>query len=301
MITIYTPTYNRAYILPKLYESLQNQTCRDFEWIIIDDGSTDETESVVKNWIGTNKFDVVYKKKKNGGMCSAMNVAVQMARYEWSIKVDSDDFLTSNAVEKIHEWVETITDDDSFVGVSGLRGYITNDKIIGGYPSNKKYKHYIDATNLQRNKFNLHGDKAEVYKTEILRKYPFPEFEGENVLDPAVVWDAIANDGYKIRWFNYVIYKCEYIDDGLTKRYRLDAARCFEGFTFAIKKELTHHRSYAEKSSSIVKYFYIARKKGLGFTEAKNKINVSMIRIIAAFFIVMFCYPKKVISSLIKK
>ena len=237
MITVLTPSYNRAYILPKLYESLKNQTSKDFEWIIIDDGSSDETENLVNKWIGKKElFRISYIKQENGGKHRALNCGVRIARYDYCFIVDSDDYLTLNAIDCVCSWIKTIDDNNSFAGVSGLRAYIGGGR-IGKYPKDKAYVKYIDATNLQRQSFNLSGDKSEVYRTKILCKYPFPEFQGENFITEDVVWDAIASDGYKLRWFNEIIYMCEYIDDGLTQMGDKKFIDNFKGYTYTVRQK----------------------------------------------------------------
>ena len=215
MITIFTPTYNRAYIIGELYESLKAQTSKEFEWIVINDGSTDDTAMLFKTWCAEdNGFPITYMEVPNGGKHRAINKAVQMARSDAFFIVDSDDHLLPVAVEKAAGWFASIADDPGFAGASGLRGY-TEDEPIGGYGSFDG--EYVDATNLEREKYGLLNDKAEIYKTEILKKYPFPEFEGENFITEAAIWQRIAKDGYKIRWFNEIIYICDYLEDGLTK------------------------------------------------------------------------------------
>jgi glycosyltransferase involved in cell wall biosynthesis len=214
MITIFTPTYNRAYRIGKLYDSLKRQTSKDFEWIVINDGSTDNTNELFESWLKEkNEFPIIYKEVPNGGKHRAINKAVQMAASDAFFIVDSDDYLLDNAVEKANSWFGQISEDDSFAGVSGLRGE-DEETPIGGYGNYDG--EYIDCTNLQRHLYNLLDDKAEVYKTSILKQYPFPEFEGENFVSEPVVWDHIGRDGYKIRWFNEIIYICEYLQDGLT-------------------------------------------------------------------------------------
>ncbi len=215
LITIFTPTYNRAYIIGNLYESLKCQTSMDFEWIVINDGSTDETSSLFKKWCGEdNGFQIIYDEVPNGGKHRAINRAVQMAGSDAFFIVDSDDRLLPFAVEKVTGWFSMIADDPEFAGVSGLRGYTIDDP-VGGYGNYDG--DYVDATNLERGQYGLLNDKAEVYKTEILKKFPFPEFEGENFITESAIWQQIAAAGYKLRWFNEVIYLCDYLEDGLTR------------------------------------------------------------------------------------
>lgn len=212
-VTVFTSTYNRGYILGKLYETLKRQTYNYFEWIIIDDGSIDNTENLVNKWIKDEKlFNIIYKKTINKGKHCAINLGVKLAKGKLFFIVDSDDYLSDNAIERIVYWQKTINKYNSFAGVCGNRCYF-NKKLIGKTFTGK----YVDCKNTDREKFGIIGDKAEAYYTEILKKYPFPEFENEKFCSEGLVWNRIANDGYKIRFFNENIYFTEYRDDGLTK------------------------------------------------------------------------------------
>ena len=212
-ITIFTPTYNRGYIIEKLYKSLQAQTCMNFEWIIIDDGSTDNTEYIINQWLkDENKFKIRFFKTENRGKQRAINTAVNLASYDYFFCVDSDDKLTPDAIENVITWLPDIHKKDEFAGVSGLR------RILNRHYSKPFFEkvEYIDCTNIERYKYNIDCDCAEIYKTNILKKYPFKVWEGETFTPECIVWDAIAIDGYKLRWYNSYIYECEYLDDGLT-------------------------------------------------------------------------------------
>ena len=213
-ITVFTPTYNRAHTLLNLYTSLVNQTYHDFEWLIIDDGSSDNTQQIVEEWIQQgNHFQIRYYKQPNGGKHRAINKGVQLSNSELFFIVDSDDQLTSNALSVIAAQVDDISSDSNikFAGVCGCRGY-SSTQIIGTTFTGKT----LDCTCLERSKYGISGDKAEVFYTNILRKYPFPEYDGENFVTECVVWDKIASDGYCMRYFNEIIYLCEYLEDGLT-------------------------------------------------------------------------------------
>ncbi len=216
-ITVFTPTYNRGYIIEKLYGSLQKQTFRDFEWVVVDDGSTDHTEEIFRNILSEeNFFPVVFIKTPNGGKHRAINKGISVAKGEMFYIVDSDDFLPDDALEIICKVESTIPEcmRNTFIGVCGLRSH-PNGKALG--ESFEGY--FLDITALERAKFNILGDKAEVFYTDILKKYPFPEFEGEKFVTECVVWDKIAFDGYKFRFFNDTIYYCDYLEDGLTHNY----------------------------------------------------------------------------------
>jgi len=298
MISILTPTYNRAHTLPRLYKSLKQQTMKDFEWIIVDDGSTDNTKYIVEKWIKEiNLFNIIYIKQKNGGKHRALNKGIPHAKYDYIYIVDSDDYLTDDAVEKIHLWISTIDNKSKFAGVSGLRGKITDKGmiIIGQFPSKLEF---IDATNLERKSKKLLGDKAEVYRKDILLKYPFPEFEGEKFLTEAVVWNRIAADGYKIRWFNKIICICEYLDDGLTKT---DAEERrinnFNGYTCFEKMNVKLY-PFPYSAFAIGRYFKLARKKGIKVDQIIFNLEINKFSL---FIGVCMEYLKTVIKNILQK
>lgn len=213
LITIFTPSYNRAYRLPDLYNSLCNQSSKDFEWIVVDDGSSDNTENLVNSWIADNKIDILYIKQPNGGKHRAINQGVKAAHGDMFYIVDSDDQLTPDAVKWIIQESEKIENDPSFAGISGVT--VTPDGIrTGGGPDFDT----IDANAIDfRLKHHIQGDMSEVIKTDVIKEFPFPEFDGEKFCPEAVVWNRIARK-YKFRWINKGIYICEYLPDGLTAK-----------------------------------------------------------------------------------
>lgn len=211
MVTIFTPSYNRAYILPKLYESLCIQTSKDFEWLIVDDGSIDNTENIIQDYIKDQKIKIRYFKQINGGKHRAINRGLKEAKGNLFFIVDSDDWLTSNAVDWILKTAKEIMHDNRFAGISGTRIFPNGHKIGGDDDFG-----IIDANAIEiRTKHFVAGDLAEIFKTEILRKYPFPEFDGEKFCPEALIWNRIAKK-YKLRYVNCGIYVCEYLSDGLT-------------------------------------------------------------------------------------
>lgn len=222
-VTIFTPSYNRAYILPKLHASLCKQTCKNFEWVIVDDGSSDGTEELICGFERFEKFEeferfpIRYFKQENGGKHRAINRGVREARGDLFVIVDSDDQLTPDAVEWIIKQWEGIEALDGwknrFAGLSGIR--ITPDgKKIGGDADFGT----IDANAMEiREKYHVQGDLAEVFRTDVLRQYPFTEFEGERFCPEALVWFRIAQH-YQLRFVHHGIYVCDYLPDGLTAK-----------------------------------------------------------------------------------
>lgn len=217
MITILTPTYNREKYLKRLYQSLLNQTSHNFEWIVVDDGSTDRTEILINHLQKLNNpFSILYYKKKNEGKHIAINYGVSVANGEYLFILDSDDWIVHDAIINIEKWLNNIsTNESKCIGVSGLRGKDNNGiyTIIGKYPKNKEC---VYATNLERYKKKLTGDKAEVYKTDLMKLYPFPIFNNEKFMPENVVWDKMALDGYYLKWYPKIITITEYLPGGLT-------------------------------------------------------------------------------------
>lgn len=278
-ITVFTPTYNRGYTIERLYRSLQRQVFDDFEWIVIDDGSNDNTEALFQTFLRTkNQFPITYKKVSNGGKHRAINIGVQMAQGELFFIVDSDDYLTDRALEEIDKIEKSIPESEKslFAGVCGQRGYSADQQIGKTFQGE-----ILDITSLERQKYGISGDKAEVFYTQIMKDHPFPSFENEKFITECVVWDKIAIEGHKLRFFNAIIYITEYLPDGLTahseqlfldnpKGYGLYLHQCgMWGKFFGV-----------QKWNAYLKYYYQFREK-LKFSEiAKNlHMNSLLLRI----------------------
>ena len=176
LLTVFTPTYNRAHTLPRTYESLRNQDCFCFEWLIIDDGSTDGTNKLVETWMAENNpFKIRYIYKKNGGMHTAYNTAYDNIDTELNVCIDSDDCLAPGAARKIAEAWSTMRE-FGYAGLIGLDSDMNGNIIGTGFPENMKETTYSEYYGKGGK-----GDKKFVYRTDIIKKYPpYPEFEGEN-------------------------------------------------------------------------------------------------------------------------
>lgn len=219
LITVFTPTYNRAHLLPRLYESLKAQTNHDFEWIIVDDGSTDNTEGIVKEWLqledsGTNLHplgSIRYIRQSNGGKHRAINRGVQEARGELFFIADSDDYLPKESLAKVAMCYEKTKGNKSIGGVCGLDMTSKGDVIGSGLP----YDEILCSSLELRVKHHVTGDLKEVFLTHVMREFPFPEFEGERFCPEALVWNRISQK-YKLLFFNEPIYVAEYQPEGIT-------------------------------------------------------------------------------------
>ena len=210
-ITVFTPTYNRAYIIENLYRSLQRQSFRDFEWVIVDDGSSDNTEELVNGWKNENDFPIIYFKQPNGGKCSAINTGLDLAKGELFFTVDSDDYLTDDALEKVAKWESQLGDKTEFCGFAGNLGVSESET-----PNTIFEGEYFEGTALDRYG-KIDGERAIVFYTEIHKKYKYPVFQNEKFMTEAVVYNRMAHDGYKMRFYNDIIWIYEYKEDGLTK------------------------------------------------------------------------------------
>ena len=200
-LTIHTATYNRAYILPQAYESLRAQTCKDFEWIITDDGSTDGTDALVRSWqTEDNGFPIVYNPQNHGGLPRAINSGVEKATGDWFMRLDSDDRLVPHAVEKVLGWIAEIESDKSFVGVGFARCQPDGSFMKPQTPLIDPKVGYVDADNIERAKYNLDMDMCEAERTSLLREFPHQCWPGETFAPEQLNHNAIALAGYKYRW-----------------------------------------------------------------------------------------------------
>ena len=276
-ITIFTPTYNRCYLIDNLYQSLLAQTEKNFEWLVVDDGSTDDTETYFSDLRSKSQpFPIRYIKQENGGKHRAINRGVQNATGILFFIVDSDDTLLPYAIEKINLWTATLDDSHKWAGVSGLKGY-SEYKNVG----QRTTATYIDAKNTERRKNHLEGDKAEVYFTDILKKYPFPEIPGENFISEEIVWNAIARNGYYLRWFNEIIYICSYLDGGLTKDNSKDE-RNPQGRLLWAKGQLESFPNDWRKRFSAIAVYYNAVHKKKKNKEIADDLSISSFKVACA-------------------
>lgn len=209
LITVFTPTYNRVHLLGRLYESLCAQQFTDFEWVIVDDGSTDGTASLVQGFIAEQRIDIKYLSQRNGGKHRAINHGVSQARGELFFIVDSDDYLPADSLQIIAD--EYAKCGKGMGGVAGLDATVSGTVIGSGLPQDAVECNSMDI----RFKHHVTGDMAEVFKTSVMKEFPFPEIDGEKFCPEALVWNRIAHK-YPLRYFNKVIYIAEYQADGLT-------------------------------------------------------------------------------------
>ena len=217
-ITIHTATFNRSHTLGKVYQSLLSQTCKDFEWVISDDGSTDNTEELIKGWQEQdNGFPIIYSKLPHVGFPRALNDGVNHSKTEWFMMLDSDDYLLSHTIETLLPWIDEIESLEKMAGIGITRTHPDGSFMKNQAPLIDPQLGYVDATNSERAKYRLNMDCFEVIRTSLLKKYPFQYWPTEEYAPPALNYNAMSLDGWKIRWRIGHFYICEYLSDGLTK------------------------------------------------------------------------------------
>jgi glycosyltransferase involved in cell wall biosynthesis len=292
MITVYTPTYNRGFIISNLYNSLLRQSNQNFEWLIIDDGSEDNTHQLVSQWIEEDKIKIRYFHQENKGKMEALNLAHDLIETELNVCIDSDDYLVDVAIEIIlSEW-EKVKGNKKIAGLVGLDVFKTGEVVGTKFPEDLKYSkfsHFFGKI--------TKGDKKFVYRTDVVKKYPkYPSFPNEKFPAPGYLYRLIDQD-YDLYLINKVLCVVEYLEDGISKNkylqfrkypnsfmfYRLELIRLSDSFLDKYKSTVHYVSSclFAQKSFFNNKYFYLiilALLPGLilnlylRFTSKKNKI-----------------------------
>lgn len=274
LLTIFTPTYNRQELLKNLYNSLKNQTDKNFTWLIVDDGSTDDTEQVVTEFIKEKSIDICYKKKQNGGKHSAMDFAHSICETEYIACVDSDDLLTSKAVEEIYKDLD-YANNENCVGLVYRRAtkelkpfsdnWVENNKEIYFYELDKKYGYNCDT--------------FLVFKTDIVRNYKFPKFENEKFVTEKVLYNQFMFE-YKMVAVDKLIYIGEYQAGGYTDNAAKLMFKNPMGTYYAFKSDayyLTKYKVGIKKQLFAWARYYSWKKINKYKNELKNELNIKSV------------------------
>ena len=257
-LTIFTPAYNRAHTITRTYESLCRQTCKDFEWLVIDDGSTDNTCRLVEKWIEEDIIPIRYIYQHNQGMHGAHNTAYKNIETELNTCIDSDDYMPDDAVEKICSfWKEHGS--DRYAGIIGL-DITENGKVIGSsFPKGLKETALGDFYSRGGS-----GDKKLVYRTSVIRQYPeYPIFEGERYVGLAYKYMLIDQD-YKLLTLNEPLVVVEYQEDGSSVNMYRQYWNNPKGFAFFRKTEMVTTKSVKRRFMVCIHYVsssFIAKNK----------------------------------------
>lgn len=249
VLTVFTPTYNRAYTLHLCYESLVRQTCKDFTWLIIDDGSSDQTKELVDSWISENKISITYYYQENQGMHGAHNAAYRLINTELNVCIDSDDYMPDDAVEKIlTTWKQYGSEE--YAGIVGLDAK-QNGEIIGTrFPDYLKSSTLTDLYGI----YKVKGDKKLVYRSERTKNTPpYPIFSGEKYCPLSYKYILIDQE-HPLLLLNEVLCHVEYLEDGsslnMVKQYKKNP----KGFAFFRKAAMKYAPSYKEEMREAIHY-----------------------------------------------
>ena len=240
-LTVFTPAYNRAYSIHLCYESLCRQTCKDFVWLVVDDGSTDNTKELIKSWQKKdNGFEIKYVYKPNGGMHTAHNTAYENIDTEINVCIDSDDYMTDDAVEKIvNLWKEK--GDKKYAGIIAL-DCLQNGEIIGSELEKDRETTTLKGFYQRGGK----GDKKLIYRTDVMKSYPpYPEFEGEKYVSIAYKY-YLADEDYELLILNEPVCVVEYMSDGSSTNMYRQYLKNPKGFAFIRKVDMQKADSLKE-------------------------------------------------------
>lgn len=247
-ITVFTPTYNRGYTLHRLYESLKKQTDNSFLWLIVDDGSTDHTEELISYWIREEFIEIRYYKQENDGKQRAHNIGVELCDTEFFICVDSDDYLTENAIESLIFTWDSIENKQGISGIVALRGKDKNTPIGSRMPNVKK-----SPLNDLYDKYGFRGDTALLFRSDILKKYPFFVAEGEKFIGEGYVYLQI-DQHYSLYVLNEILYICNYLSDGYTANVRNLIKNNPVGYTVLKRQAVVLSKTFKSRFINTIKF-----------------------------------------------
>lgn len=248
-LTVFTPAYNRAGTLRRTYESLCRQTSKDFEWLIIDDGSTDNTRQVVEQWTKEGRVPIRYIYQQNQGMHGAHNTAYRNLRTELNTCIDSDDYMPDDAVEKIVDFWHK-HGSDKYAGIIGLDAF-TDGRVIG-----QPFPEGLTQTTWRGYYEQLHGsgDKKMVYRTDVITRYPeYPVFEGEKYVGLAYKYGLVDQD-YPLLVMNEVLVVVEYQDDGSSRGMWRQYWNNPRGFAFYRRFDMSQTLSARRRLADCIHY-----------------------------------------------
>ena len=232
-LTYFTPAYNRAHTLPRLYESLVAQTNNNFVWLIIDDGSKDNTEELVKAWIEEGQIEIEYIKKENGGKHTAIDLSNQVCKTEYINCIDSDDYLSFDSTEVVLKYLDEVSADESLCGIVARRAH------YGGKPFNESFPKKAEKLYFGElaSKYGYTQDTNLIFKTAVVKNYHFPVFEDERFVTESVFYRQFMYT-YKMMAIPELLYLAEYQEDG----YSVQGLNLFlknpKGFLCTLKQDV---------------------------------------------------------------
>lgn len=285
-LTVFTPAYNRASTLHLGYEALLRQTCKDFVWLIVDDGSTDDTRRLVEGWMAEGKLDIRYVYQENQGMHGAHNTAYRLIETELNTCIDSDDFMPDDAVEKIITfWRENGS--DKYAGLIGLDADFKGKLIGTAFPDECR------ETTLGGFYANGgRGDKKMVYRTDVIRRYPeYPLFEGEKYVSLGYKYQLIDQD-YTLLTLNEVLVKVEYRQDGSSMNMFRQYVRNPRGFAFirtvSMRLAPTARRRFVEAVHYVADSLLAGNRRFIVESPRKALTTMAIVPGLAWYFYILY-------------
>lgn len=250
MLTILTPTYNRRHTLPKLYESLCKQDQQNFEWMIVDDGSTDDTASWVHTCRHHAKFPVQIIRQENGGKHVALNTGIAAANGDWIFIVDSDDLLTANAIGCLTKALIQASAATTFVAGVCFRRADSTGCLLGRSQTVGQTPFIGTPSQVAR---MVQGDLAYVFRRDVMVRLPFPVIRGENFVPELYIWNKISDQGQIWFYLNHAVYLCEYLDDGYTRNFHANLRRNPRGFFLFYSAQISREPRFINKMKAVVR------------------------------------------------
>lgn len=273
-MTIFTPTYNRGYIIERLYQSLLAQTCDDFCWMVVDDGSTDDTRALIQSFADEGKIPITYLYEENGGKQRAHNRGVAACETELFFCVDSDDTLTPTAVADLLALWARRRDDPRIAGIIALRGSSATEPLGTHFPEG------LETTTMWDLYYTFHhkGDTALVYRTDILRRYPYVVEPGEKFIAETYVYHRI-DQHYQLATLNEVVWICRYLPDGYTARVRQVTRENPVGYMRLKRDYIDYADTFLLKTSQTALYLvgaYFAGCFGKAWRELPDRLTATL-------------------------
>lgn len=249
-ITVFTPAYNRAYCLARVYESLLKQTNQNFIWLIVDDGSTDNTKELVAGWVNEQKLVIKYIYKANGGMHTAHNTAYKNIDTELNVCIDSDDFMPISAIQNMFENWQKVKNDEAIAGLVGL------DETIDGNLIGTKFKNEFIPTTLIDFYYTQGGagDKKLVLRNKLTKAYPsYPEYPEERLVPLDTLYVLICRD-YKLMPVNQIWCTVDYQQDGSSATIINQYFKSPKGFRYAREISMKYSNVFKLKLRNAIHY-----------------------------------------------
>lgn len=289
LLTIITPTFNRAEKLKDCYTSLKQQTCFDFQWLIIDDGSSDNTETIVRQFQEqTSEFSIEYHYKHNGGKHTALNQAHPFIQGKYVVILDSDDIFTPDTVETILSRWEIYENNETVGRIIFLKGYSVDDPVC-------YVKHEgVPVNTLREPRIGISGrDCCDTFRTELFTKYPFPEYPDERFIGEGAAFTLMEMESLGV-YYNKVLLIGDYLEGGLTKGGVAMRIRNPKGGMYNSKVHMSPKLKLPERIKKGILYDTYSHFAGVSFFKAVQENDYKLLTILCYIpGTIMYLYWKK--------